>query len=97
MQISLGIGGALLVQSVNSSEGSAFRNQDQKQRQNNGSHYCEICGHKFLWRWMLSRHMMTHTGEKPHACPLCDYKAARKEQVKNHFVNRHRGALTSQM
>ncbi|XP_018006790.1 longitudinals lacking protein, isoforms H/M/V isoform X39 [Hyalella azteca] len=51
---------------------------------------CPVCGYKFVYRWMLVRHMMTHTGEKPFACPHCNYKAARKEQVRSHIFNKHR-------
>lgn len=59
------------------------------QQQQKDQNPCPVCGHKFLWRWMLVRHMMTHTGEKPYSCPHCDYKAARKEQVRSHIYNKH--------
>ena len=29
--------------------------------------------------------MMTHTGEKPFACPHCDYRAGQKTNLDNHM------------
>jgi len=88
MQMMLGVGGAFVAHDTSFLQAQrASSGQEHK----SASHQCDVCGHKFVWRWMLSRHMMTHTGEKPHACPHCDYKAARKEQVRSHMQNRHRG------
>ena len=69
----------------NYSSGAPLSQQQQKDQ-----NQCYICGHKFLWRWLLVRHMMIHTGEKPYSCNFCDYKAARKEQVRNHVFNKHK-------
>ena len=33
--------------------------------------------------------MMTHTGEKPFACPHCDYRAAQKGQLDAHHMRIH--------
>ena len=50
---------------------------------------CSICGYKFQYHWMLTRHMKIHTGEKAFSCPHCSYTAVQKFDVTKHMRNKH--------
>ena len=52
---------------------------------------CEECSEAFKTKQHLDRHMTTHTGEKPFACPHCDYRTARKDDLKKHIKSVHGG------
>ena len=41
------------------------------------------------------RHYMTHTGEKPVACPFCSYKTITKSCLKKHILGNHREAAAA--
>ncbi|XP_045598516.1 B-cell CLL/lymphoma 6 member B protein isoform X5 [Procambarus clarkii] len=46
---------------------------------------CTVCSYSFKRRWLLKRHMRTHTGEKPFQCTLCNYAAGTKQNLKMHY------------
>lgn len=53
-------------------------------------HKCLYCGKNLGSPKDLRRHVLTHTGEKPHACPFCPYRAALKGNLKVHIIGVHR-------
>ena len=50
---------------------------------------CEECSELLQTQQVLDNHMRTHTGEKPFACPHCDYRAAVKGNVSKHIKSIH--------
>ena len=45
---------------------------------------CSKSNHVFRSRYRLVRHMLIHTGAKPHACDMCPKTFARRENLKIH-------------
>ena len=45
---------------------------------------CSKSNHVFRSRYRLVRHMLIHTGAKPHACDICPKTFARRENLKIH-------------
>ncbi|XP_042912087.1 gastrula zinc finger protein XlCGF49.1 [Parasteatoda tepidariorum] len=56
------------------------------QRAKTKSFDCQLCSYKSPYRWYLKRHLLTHTGERPHACHMCNQRFALKENLKKHYL-----------
>ena len=50
---------------------------------------CNACKVRFSCKASLQRHIRTHTGEKPFACPHCDLKFRQPVILKSHIVRKH--------
>lgn len=52
-------------------------------------HFCHICPKSYFAKNKLTRHMFSHTGEKPYVCHMCDRKFTDKSYVKQHLRTTH--------
>ncbi|XP_008116157.2 ras-responsive element-binding protein 1 isoform X1 [Anolis carolinensis] len=50
---------------------------------------CPHCPSVFPWASSLQRHMLTHTGQKPHPCQKCDAFFSTKSNCERHLLRRH--------
>ncbi|XP_065312311.1 oocyte zinc finger protein XlCOF6.1-like isoform X5 [Dermacentor albipictus] len=49
------------------------------------SNTCGACGKVFTGQWSLQRHLLTHTGERPHPCPACPREFRQKHHLEEHL------------
>lgn len=63
----------------------------EMQRQRDVSTYlCPFCRSvSFMSMSDLRRHVRIHTGEKPYACPFCQYRAKRTTHLQDHMRRKH--------
>jgi len=52
-------------------------------------HSCEVCARLFKKRHDLIKHRYIHTGEKPYACHLCDYRSTQSSNLNSHIRKSH--------
>ena len=53
-------------------------------------HTCGTCHKTFERKDSLKKHEKIHTGEKPHACHLCDYRSSQSSNLNTHIRTKHR-------
>ncbi|KAF7207857.1 POZ (BTB) and AT hook-containing zinc finger 1 isoform X1 [Nothobranchius furzeri] len=66
---------------------------DNRKRERTRRHVgCDICGKVFRDVYHLNRHKLSHSGEKPYACPVCGLRFKRKDRMSYH-VRSHDGSV----
>lgn len=50
---------------------------------------CPYCSKTLRDKCDLTRHIRTHTGEKPYICPICSVAFTRQDTLKKHVASKH--------
>ena len=56
------------------------------------NHSCFACPKAFVHKWMLDRHILTHTGEQPFACSICFRRFSLQASCLRHVRHVHKDA-----
>jgi uncharacterized Zn-finger protein len=57
------------------------------------AHMCNYCNYTTPKRYLLSRHMKSHSEERPHKCSVCERGFKTLASLQNH-VNTHTGNVS---
>ncbi|KAK4326091.1 hypothetical protein Pmani_003346 [Petrolisthes manimaculis] len=52
-------------------------------------HRCPFCAYSSVYQNNLTKHVRTHTGEKPFVCALCPFRTSQNSSLKRHMINIH--------
>lgn len=52
-------------------------------------HQCPFCAYSTVYQNNLTKHVRTHTGEKPFVCTLCRFRTSQNSSLKRHMINIH--------
>lgn len=71
-------------------KGKVLKNLPRKHSLMNQAHMCNYCNYTSPKRYLLSRHMKSHSEERPHKCSVCERGFKTLASLQNH-VNTHTG------
>lgn len=65
--------------------------EEQPKRTSLKKYECRVCSRNFGWSTDLKRHILTHTGERPFRCKLCESTFTRNFLLQKHMSKSHSG------
>ena len=71
--------------SIHFSQSSRSDDTKVSPKSSSKKHFCTLCPKSFVRPAELSRHVRTHTNERPFACPVCKEKFKRNDHLKSHL------------
>lgn len=69
---------------------SSSSTKKSKKKSGSGGHVCNYCSYTTHKRYLLSRHMKSHSEDRPHRCGICERGFKTAASLQNH-VNTHSG------
>ena len=80
----------------------SFKQQQQKQQQQYSStdalnpsakFACQYCQKRFVHKWMMDRHLTSHTGARPYKCISCARRFSLQSSAVRHVKNVHKDSV----
>ncbi|XP_051997344.1 POZ (BTB) and AT hook-containing zinc finger 1-like isoform X1 [Xyrauchen texanus] len=85
-------GPTMISQSQPRFQGNGLQTENRKRERTRRHVSCDLCGKVFRDVYHLNRHKLSHSGEKPYACPVCGLRFKRKDRMSYH-VRSHDGSV----
>ncbi|XP_051567750.1 POZ (BTB) and AT hook-containing zinc finger 1 isoform X3 [Myxocyprinus asiaticus] len=85
-------GPTMISQSQPRFQGNGLPTENRKRERTRRHVSCDLCGKVFRDVYHLNRHKLSHSGEKPYACPVCGLRFKRKDRMSYH-VRSHDGSV----
>ncbi|KAH8744490.1 hypothetical protein F5883DRAFT_476278 [Diaporthe sp. PMI_573] len=82
--LDIGIKGRRGISSSVRARGTAALKTQAPEKDADGRFPCSQCTKTYVAAKHLNRHMITHTGERPHVCTVCGRAFARRDSLKRH-------------
>ena len=77
-------------QEIPSKNGTSTERSTRNTSKGKHSHNCDVCFHSFKHRADLTKHMLIHTQELPHACNICSKRFRQQGHLISHMGSKHR-------
>ena len=59
----------------------------------NAKYTCQWCHKRFVHKWMMDRHITSHTGARPYKCISCSRRFSLQSSAVRHVKNVHKSSV----